>query len=117
MIRKQKDYSPLVTDDRYQYITEGIAPVRRKIVTAANRHTETGLLLVGARHWSKAMTAQAKAFGIKPDDMLCDSFEQGFIDQYDQFLTRKDAKRIAISNGQPLIGDDWGDELFSENLH
>lgn len=114
---KQKDYSPLLTDDCYQYITKDIAPVKRKIVTASNRHVPSGLLLVGARHWSKAMTAQAKAMSIKPDDMFDAEFEQGFIDQYDQFLSRVDAKRIALANGQPLIGQDWGDELFSENLH
>lgn len=113
----QKDYSVLLTDDCYQYITKDIPPIKRIVVTAANRHVRTGLLLVGARHWSKAMTAQAKACQIKPLDMLDDEFEQGFIDQYDQFMSRKDAKRIAKQNGQPLIGEDWGDELFSENLH
>lgn len=113
----QENYSVLLSDDCYQYICEGISPVKRKIVTAANRHTGTGVLLVGARHWSKAMTAQAKAMGIKPDSLVCESFEQGFIDQYDQWLSREDAKRIALANGQPLIGEDWGDELFSENLH
>ena len=113
----QQDYSPLLTDDCYQYITKDFAPVKRKIVTAANRHTKSGVLLVGSRHWSKAMTLQAKAIGIKPSSMACGSFEQGFIDQYDQFLSRVDAKRIAIANGQPLIGQDLGDELFSENLH
>lgn len=116
-LRKQRDYSPLLADDCYQYITADIAPVKRKIVTAANRHVETGVLLVGARHWSKAMSMQAKAIGIKPGSMICDSFEQGFIDQYDQFVSRKDAKRIALANGQPLLGKDWGDELYSENLH
>lgn len=113
----QKDYSPLLTDDCYQYITKDIGPVKRKIVTAANRHKITGLLLVGARHWSKAMTAQVKAAGLKPENMMSEDWEQGFIDQYDQWLSRTDAKRIALKNGQPLIGADWGDELFSENLH
>lgn len=112
-MNKQNDYSVHVTDDSLQYITKDHPPKKRKIVTAANLHKKTGLVLVGARHWSPAMIKQAKACGIKPSDA---SFEQGFIDQYDQWLSREDAKRIAIKNGQPLIGEDWG-VLFSENLH
>ena len=107
----QEDYSPLLEDDSLQYVFKGHEPVKRKIVTAANLHVETGLIFVGARHFSKAMNAQMRAAGITDK-----KFEQGFIDQYDQFLNRADAKRIAIKNGQPLIGSDWG-VLYSENLH
>lgn len=109
---KQKYYSPWLEDDSKQYITGFTDPQPRKIVTAANRHRETGLIIVGSRHWSEAMRAQIRAAGIEGTN-----FEQGFIDQYDQFLNRKDAKRIALKNGQELIGEDWGDELYSENLH
>jgi hypothetical protein len=113
----QENYSPWLKDDCYQYINDEISPVKRKIVTAANLHVSSGVILVGARHWSKAMIAQAKAISIKPNSMFDGEFIQGFIDQYDQFLNREDAKRIALANGQPLIGSDWGKELFSENLH
>lgn len=112
MSEEQKTYSVWLENDCYQYITDTHGPVKRKIVTAANLHTKTGALIVGARHWSPAMLAQAKRMCIKPSS----DWEQGFIDQYDQFLTREDAKRIAIANEQPLIGEDWG-VLFSENLH
>mgnify|MGYP001560791551 CR=1 FL=1 len=110
----QCDYSVYLLDDSLQYITKDYEPVKRKIVTAANRHRESGVMLVGARHWSPAMRQQCKAMNITSKD-----FEQGFIDQYDQFITREDAMRIALKNGQPLIrcpGAD-GNELFSENLH
>lgn len=113
MSEEQKNYSVWLENDCYQYITATHGPVKRKIVTAANLHTETGTLLVGARHWSPAMIKQAKACGIKPSDS---HFEQGFIDQYDQWLSREDALRIATANEQTLIGEDWG-VLFSENLH
>lgn len=107
----QNDYSVYLEDDCYQYITQGYEPVKRKIVTAANLHRKTGVMLVGARHWSPAMIKQVEAMQIDDKD-----FEQGFIDQFDQFLTRADAKRIAIKNEQPLIGENWN-VLFSENLH
>ena len=110
---EQKDYSPWLENDCFQYITKDHAPVKRKIITAANRFRTTNLVLVGARHWSPAMREQARAMGAECGD----DWQQGFIDQYDQFLSREDAKRIALANGQALIGDDWGRELFSENLH
>jgi hypothetical protein len=108
---EQRDYSICIENDALQYITKEYGTVKRKIVTAANLHKESGVLLVGARHWSPAMLKQAEMMGI--DGIY---LEQGFIDQFDQFLSREDAKRIAIANGQPLIGEDWG-VLFSENLH
>jgi len=111
---EQEDYSVLLTDDCYQYITKDCQPKKRKIVTAANLHIETGVMLVGSRHWSPAMMAQGKAMNLKMNTDR--TFKQGFIDQFDQFISREDAKRIAIANGQPLIGKDWH-VLFSENLH
>lgn len=110
-IEVQKDYSPCIDDDSLQYITSGYSPVKRYIVCAANRHKSTGVMLIGSRHWSKAMHQQCDMMNL--DDK---QFEQGFIDQYDQFLNREDAKRIAIKNGQKLIGKDWG-VLYSENLY
>lgn len=107
----QQNYSIYLKDDCFQFITKDHDLVKRKIVTAANLHKHTGIILVGARHWSPAMIKQLEAMQIDDKD-----FEQGFIDQFDQFISRVDAKRIAIKNEQPLIGENW-DVLFSENLH
>ena len=109
---KQQDYAPYLLDDSKQYITEEHPPVVRHIVCAANRHCDSGILLVGSRHWSKTMVGQWEAMNIERGS----GFDQGFIDQYDQYLSRDDAKRIALKNGQPLVGDDWG-QLYSENLY
>lgn len=109
---KQEDYSPYLEDDSKQFTREEFPLVNRTIVAAANKSGD--IMLVGARHWDKVMTAQFKALANPPKSS---TFDQGFIDQYGQYLSRVDAKRIAIKNGQPLILEDWGDELFSENLY
>lgn len=112
---EQKRYSPLLTDFSKQYITDEIAPMKRIIVTAANKLGNTGIMLVGARHWDKVMVAQWES--LKPLlDIKHSEIEQGFIDQYGQFLTRDEAYYVAYENEQPLICEDWG-QLYSENLH
>ncbi|MDX2350643.1 MAG: hypothetical protein QNK32_09660 [Porticoccus sp.] len=108
----QADYSPWLEDTTKQYITDTIAPMPRIIVTAANKYGD--YLLVGARHWDKIMDKQKNQMC---PDIGSGKFEQGFIDQYGQFVGRKEAKIIALTNGQDLIGEDWGASLFSENLH
>lgn len=115
MTNQQKDYSPWLFDKCFQFITKDINPVKRRIVAAACRCKETGIVFVGARHYSPAMRMQIKAalgnVGLSAD------MDQGFIDQYDQYIDRVTAKEIAMKNGQHLQGEDWGDELYSENLY
>ena len=112
---EQETYSPLIGDISMMYITEKIPPIKRVIVTAANKVGDTGLVLVGVRHWDKLMNAQWKLLKTIVECPLCD-IEQGFVDQYGQFLSRDDAYYIAHHNEQPLIGEDWG-QLYSENLY
>ena len=113
-MREQENYKPLIGDITKQYITSEIEPQVRIIVTAANKLSDTGVILVGARHWDILMRAQFDALAM--DKPSPDKIEQGFIDQYGQFLSRADAYFIAHNTGQILIGEDWG-ELYSENLH
>jgi hypothetical protein len=83
------------------------------------------MIVCGARHFDPIMRATIKAMG-----MATVGWEQGFIDQYDNFLTRKEAWTIADKMGQirrptgfedflharpTKIGDDGN--LFSENLY
>jgi hypothetical protein len=88
----------------------------RRIVCAANKHRETGRIITGARHYDKIMREQINASeGIKAWQGKCD---QGFIDQFGDFLTRAEARVIAVERGQIFRrcgGDE--EELYSENLY
>lgn len=95
------------------YWTENnITKPQQIVVCAANRIGD--VILCGARHWDNIMRAQAKAMGLKGGNE-----EQGFIDQFGDFLTRKEAMEIVKINGQPFsIERNMGDiTLFSEGLY
>jgi hypothetical protein len=86
----------------------------QRVVCAAIRHPVTGLVICGARHFDPIMHAVVDKLR-QPDWAFAD---QGFIDQFGNFLTREEALAIAKENGQILRecgGDDK--ELFSENLY
>lgn len=93
----------------------GLTKPQEIIVCAANR-LEDGTLLCGARHWDKAMRAQADAMNLN-----CGSnqIEQGFINQFCEFRTRKEALKIVKENGQPFDAkrNVASDELYSEGLY
>ena len=83
----------------------------RRVVCAANRHEHTGLIICGARHWDKIMRAQ-NPYATPAN------FEQGFIDQFGDWMTREEAWQVAMDQGQirRRCGGDDG-RLFSENLY
>lgn len=90
------------------------------IVCAANRMPD-GTMFIGARHWDELMCAQADRYvklnGL--EDHEVGEAEQGFMDQWGHFLTRRAAWFIAEQNGQILHrGPGYnGPDLFSENLY
>lgn len=86
----------------------------RRVVCAANRSPD-GLIVCGARHWDKLMRAQAVAAGYSPP---FSKWEQGFIDQFGDFMTREEAWKVAHDQGQfrRRCGGDES-ELYSENLY
>jgi hypothetical protein len=86
--------------------------VQRTVVCAAIRVRD--IILCGARHWDGIMRAQAKAMGISGSD---NDQEQGFIDQYGQFMDRKEARIVALASGQKLRNPNIGKQLFSEDLY
>lgn len=105
-----------------------------RIVAAANRHKESGLIVVGARHYDRLMRAQIFAISgtnmadaadweNNKDTVISDKTwlgcDQGFIDNYGDFLTRKEAWYVADNAGQIFNQDKYGREgyLFSENIH
>jgi hypothetical protein len=86
----------------------------RRIVCAANRYL--GKVVLGARHFDERMVEQIRDLGLKGREC-----EQGFIDQYGVFMTRKQAWPVALVAGQIIRrvgGDDAdGGTLYSENLY
>ena len=96
----------------------GIDKPRQIIVCAACRHGK--LILCGARHWDAVMRAQAKA--IQGHDGWAGKWnraEQGFINQFGEFLTREEAMQVVKANGQYFNADRNGGDrgLFSEGLY
>lgn len=90
------------------------------VVCAAVR-LQDGLIVCGARHFDMLMRAQLDRICGKRIDTLLKGAEQGFIDQFGTFLSRKDAYRIAQSVPQPRrTGGGWHTgvhDLYSEDLY
>ena len=83
------------------------------VVCAANKFDN--VILCGSRHWDKIMRSQANALGIRGGRE-----EQGFINQFGDFLTREEAMSIVKVNKQPFdIERNGGQdkELYSEGLY
>lgn len=92
----------------------------RVVVCAANRiagdKKHAGLIIPANRHHSPTMNALYTALGLKGghDD-------QGFIDQWGQFMDRKEALTVVMSSGQPFDVERNGcgnppNELYSEGI-
>jgi hypothetical protein len=87
--------------------------VKRVVVCAANKFGN--LIIPGARHFDGIMNALLDVLGGVVESR---EHEQGFIDQYGIFITRKDALHIVQVNKQPLRDNvPLLDELYSENLY
>lgn len=87
------------------------------VVCAANR-LEDGTILCGARHWDKVMCKQADMMGLSEEKPI--RCEQGFINQFGEFLTRKESMQVVKENGQPFNKKRNGNqdiELYSEGLY
>jgi len=87
----------------------------QRVVCAALKSKVSGRVICGARHFDKIMLGQITHSGGRIE---WNEAEQGFIDQFDTFLSRPEAWKIAEAAGQILrrCGGD-GDSLFSENLY
>lgn len=97
----------------------------QRVVCSANK-LSNGMIVLGVRHWDSFM---CNAFDNLIENIenyecsdlevyLLDNHEQGFIDQYGNFLTRKEAYVIAEKNNQIVrdIGYET-DELYSEHIY
>ena len=88
----------------------------QRVVCSAIRSKETGLIICGARHHDSIMRAQVEACTM--DRLEAKQAEQGFIDQYGKFLTRKEA--LVIAKEQEQIRYRCGGDtvqLYSDNLY
>lgn len=97
----------------------GIEKPQQVVVCAACRRGD--LILAGARHFDKVMISQIKAIDGKLSPGAGNNFEEGFIDQFGDFLTREEAMDVAIAAGQKVdIERGCGGlshMLFSEGLY
>ena len=91
---------------------------KQYVVCAAVRIGD--VILCGARHWDSVMRTQAKAIEIDTKKLKIRDQEQGFIDQFGDFLTRTEAFDIIEKNGIQEINYDRNGhsfKLFSEGLY
>lgn len=95
---------------------ETVKPV---IVCAANRYGK--IVVLGVRHFHPTMLNQMQLF--RPEvlkAMKDDKCEQGFVDQFGRFYSRKQAMDLVKSTGQKIdLNRNGGDgsELYSEGLY
>lgn len=102
---------------------EGIDPIPQYIVCAACKSGDT--IIAGARHFDDIMYSQIQAiFGdnyIENEQakIFIRLAEEGFIDQFGTFLTRKEAMNIATKNGQQINFERNRSrkKLYSEGLY
>jgi hypothetical protein len=87
--------------------------IQQRIVCAANRDPQTGLVVCGARHFDNVMRRVIEQSNIPCKNM---HWEQGFIDNRGEYLSRERAMEIAVAAGQYVkIGHEV--ELYSEDLY
>ena len=90
----------------------GLVKPQQIVVCAANR--KDGIIFAGARHCDSVMHGQARAAGMK---LTCS--EQGFINQFGEFLTHEEAMQIVKASGQPFDFKRNGGQdriLYSEGI-
>lgn len=93
----------------------------RRVVCSAIRHPD-GWIICSARHFDPIMRDQVAMMDYtRTTNDWQNPDQQGFIDQWGQFMTRTEAWKVAENAGQILrrVGGDTidGGTLFSENLY
>jgi hypothetical protein len=79
-----------------------------------NTNTNQEIIIVGARHWDKLMRTQFKQM----INVKIVHHKQGFVNQFGQYRTRKEALKIVQLNGQRFDAERNSSktELFSEGV-
>lgn len=81
-----------------------------KLVCSAQK-LEDGTIILSVRHFDMICGSLLDKLNIPFDEKI----EQGFITSHGRFLERKDAKILAIENGQ--VSDNNDELIFSEDLY
>lgn len=92
----------------------------RKIVCAANRHKfNKNILILGVRHWDMIMRKNLELIKESKPKIEDTDFDQGFIDNFGQWVDKKEALQIVKDNKQPFDeGRNIVDyQLFSEGIY
>jgi len=97
----------------------GLVKPQAIVVCAACKYGDT--IICGARHYDKIMYSQLNAFSPekKANMVRIRHVEQGFINQFGEFLTREEALEVVKQSGQPFNEERNGDDtkLYSEGLY
>lgn len=93
----------------------------RRVVCAAIRG-EDGRILLGIRHYSEDMYNQLRFRTDAENFYHRTGLDQGFVDQYGVYMTRREAYQVAhaakqIINYNACLEDDLGYYLYSEGLY
>jgi len=104
-----KSVEPFPHGKRWKTIKERI-----HVVCAACRNVRTGQIICGVRHFDMIMHGQIHESHQQGDWADAD---QGFVDQYGDYMTREEAYKAAIISGQFI--DDYRSNavLYSEDLY
>lgn len=92
--------------------------VTRTIVSAANKYGN--LIIAGARHYDIIMDGVIDLVGLDAFKAYAGTagYDQGFIDQYGTFYSRKAAMKLCVDQGRPLLPSGGSNStLFSEHLY
>lgn len=104
----QEDYKPYIHNRIY--VNVGGRLIERQVVCAANRYGD--LIVLGVRHHCPIMNRTLDLLGIGGFTK-----EQGFVDQWGNYMDRKEALEVLKANGRFIRDDDFSNELYSENLY
>lgn len=102
-------YKPADHDVTLVSVPSGYA--KRQVVCAANKFDD--VVLLGVRHFCPIMSDMCERIGLRGSM----KHEQGFVDQWGNFMSRKEALHVLKTNGRFIRDEDYLDELFSENLY
>lgn len=97
----------------------GIEKPQQVVVCAACMHLTTKSVICSARHWDQRMRETYNFMLGSQAPAPTSRWEQGFIDQFGEFLTRKEALMLAHVSGQKVDMKRNGSasELHSEGLY
>jgi hypothetical protein len=108
MNKEEQLYKPNTDNLTEVFVPNGTA--KRQVVCAANRYGEH--IILGVRHHCPLMNKMLDLAGINAFTR-----EQGFVDQWGNYMDRQEALLVLKTNGRWIRSEDYLDELYSENLY